>query len=624
MAASPTPKRRRRARRGSLELPVNARLYRGAFLVVSLPLLVLAFSITRPAALPAPLLPPNFDGAAAHALATDLATNYPDRAPGGTRSLRAAQWFRDHMALYGLPVASDTWTETVPGLGHVRLQNLWAVAAGSSPDAIVVMAHRDDTGTGPGANDNASGTAALVELARDYAREQGAAGARVRSDHTLVFLSTDGGSFGALGAERFAHRLPFKVVAAVNLTAIGSSGPPRIEIAGDTPRSPAASLVETAAQRVLDQTGLRPRRAGFLAQLVDLGFPFTLAGQGPLVAAGIPAVTLTTAGSRPPNALGDRASTLNGRRLGQMGRAAQQIVGSLDQGIELAQGTTAFVWAGDRIVRGWAIELLLVALVLPAIVGVVDLFAHCRRRRIPLAPAIRSLRSRIVFWLYLGLAFYALRFLGAFPQGVARPPGLTSGVAGHWEVLPLAGLLVAGLLGFVVERHRLVPRRPVTTEERLAGDTAALLGLCIVALLVVATNPFALIFFLPALHAWLWLPQVRRGAAPARIVVLLAGLTGPALLVASLAVRFGLGLDAPWYVITLVAVGYVHPPAVLITLTGAACAAQLTAVAAGRYAPYPTPRERPARGPIRELVRFLVLTVRRRNRRVSERRRSAL
>ena len=45
-----------------------------------------------------------------------------------------------------------------------------AVAPGQSPDVIVVMAHRDDTGVGPGANDNASGTAALLELARTYAR----------------------------------------------------------------------------------------------------------------------------------------------------------------------------------------------------------------------------------------------------------------------------------------------------------------------------------------------------------------------------------------------------------------------------------------------------------------------
>ena len=98
MAIARTPARRRRARRGSLERPVNARLYRGAFLLLSLPLLILAFSVTRPPSLPAPLLPPNFDGNATAALATELATDLPDRAPGGTSSIRAAQWFRDQIA----------------------------------------------------------------------------------------------------------------------------------------------------------------------------------------------------------------------------------------------------------------------------------------------------------------------------------------------------------------------------------------------------------------------------------------------------------------------------------------------------------------------------------------------
>ena len=46
-----------------------------------------------------------------------------------------------------------------------------------------------------------------------------------------------------------------------------------------------------------------------------------------------------------------------------------------------------------------------------------------------------------------------------------------------------------------------------------------------------------------------------------------------------------------------------HLPAVAITLCGAACAAQLAVVTAGRYAPYPPAGQRPERGPLRELVR---------------------
>jgi hypothetical protein len=141
-------------------------------------------------------------------------------------------------------------------------------------------------------------------------------------------------------------------------------------------------------------------------------------------------------------------------------------------------------------------------------------------------------------------------------------------------------------------------------------------------LLVLATNPYALIFFLPALHAWLWLPQVRSGHPSARLVVYLAGLAGPALLLLSSAIRFGLGFDTPWYLAELAAVGYVHLPAVAITLAGGACAAQLAVVSAGRYAPYPPAGERPARGPLRAAVRTIVLTVRARRRREGARRRA--
>jgi hypothetical protein len=244
MAATRTPARRRRARRGSLERPVNARLYRGAFLFLSLPLLILAFSMPRPGALPAPLLPPNFDGAATSALAADLAKTAPNRSPDSSGALHAGQWFRDQMAPYALPVSSDTWQAKVPAVGTVTLRNLWAVANGQSHDAIVVMAHRDDTGVGPGANDNASGTAALVELARNYAQSSGQL---VRSAHTIVFLSTDGGAFGSLGAARFVAHAPFHIVAVINLDAIAGAGDPRVVITGDTPRSPAAAFVETAA-----------------------------------------------------------------------------------------------------------------------------------------------------------------------------------------------------------------------------------------------------------------------------------------------------------------------------------------------------------------------------------------
>jgi hypothetical protein len=187
-------------------------------------------------------------------------------------------------------------------------------------------------------------------------------------------------------------------------------------------------------------------------------------------------------------------------------------------------------------------------------------------------------------------------------------------VAGNWPVLPLLVLAAAVAGGWVLARQRLAPRRQVGAEEAIAGETAALLMLGLLGLLVAALNPFALLFVLPALHAWLWLPSLRGARLAIRLAVLAVGLLGPLLVVGSLAWRYGLGFDAPWYLLELVGLGYITLLPVLIALAGAAAAAQLAAATIGRYAPYPAPEERGPRGPIRNLIRGAVLATRGRRR----------
>jgi hypothetical protein len=297
-------------------------------------------------------------------------------------------------------------------------------------------------------------------------------------------------------------------------------------------------------------------------------------------------------------------------RLAQLGRAAQQVLRWFDSGAELAPGTASYVYFGPRILPGWAIELVLIAALAPFLLAAVDLFARCRRRHIPLTPALRSYRSRFGFWLWVAVLFELFALLGFWPKAPAVPLPLDASPGTDWPVVALVGLGVLGGLGWLVARARLVPRAPISATEELSGTTAALLALAVVALLVVATNPFALVFLLPSLHAWLWLPQFRAGPRWARAALLAGGFLGPLLLLGSLALRYDLGLDAPWYLAELTAAGYVKLPAIVIAVGWLASAGQIAALAAGRYAPYPSARERPPRGPLRESVRRVVLTVR--------------
>src|SRR5207245_2630641 len=108
-------------------------------LLVGLPLLLAAFSVAHPAPLPRAFLPA-FDGQATKQLADDLITEHPNRIPG---SLDAADWLREQLRTYGLPVRTEHFSAVIPGRGRVEMQNVIAEAIGRSPRTIVVMAHRD-------------------------------------------------------------------------------------------------------------------------------------------------------------------------------------------------------------------------------------------------------------------------------------------------------------------------------------------------------------------------------------------------------------------------------------------------------------------------------------------------
>jgi Peptidase family M28 len=589
----------RRPRRGSFARPVNGRLYRSFALLVPAALAVAAFALTKPSTLPAPALPPVYDGDSAFSFANELARRFPDRSPGAPGARKAAAWVSAHFTQLGLEVQSDRFEADVPGRGPLSFENVAAVSFGRSRQAIVVLAHRDNIGAGPGANDNASGTAALIELARTHAAPRLAqtTGRFLLPLHTFVFLSTDGGAFGGLGAARFAERSPFadRIRAVIDLTALTGPGRVQVHVAGDTPRTPPPSLVNTAAARVREYTGSEPVRPSAFEQLLDLAFPFSLYEHAPFVGEQTPALTLSTAGERPPSPFEDVLEQLEPSRLDGIGRATQALIGSLDQGLAFRDSSSRQLQIGSRIVPGWAIMLIAGAALAPFLVSVADLLARSRRRGVALLAPARCYVRRLAFWVTVAALFGLLGGAGLWQDGAPRPLSPDTEAAQNW---PAAELLLYGLLvavAWLIARRRLLRRGLVVPKDELGGYTVALVVLAVVGAVTFLWNPFALLIILPSLHAWLWLPQLR-GRPVLRAAALLVGFAGPLLLLGSFAVRYELGFDAPWYLLQLTAVGYVPLPAVGLALVWAAAAAQLTVLAAGRYAPYPSRSER-ARSP---------------------------
>lgn len=126
-----------------------------------------------------------------------------------TAQLRAAGW--------------DVHVEELESGGWMRgkLRNVVAERRGSAPDAerklVVAGAHLDSVRGAPGANDNASGSSTLIELAKSFA------GIDTRNDIRLVWF--DGEEAGLLGskAHAAANRADAaRTIAMINMDMVGS------------------------------------------------------------------------------------------------------------------------------------------------------------------------------------------------------------------------------------------------------------------------------------------------------------------------------------------------------------------------------------------------------------------
>jgi hypothetical protein len=162
-----------------------------------------------------------------------------------TRGIGAArEWIRAEFAKASprLQVAFDTYQVVAQGTRlprDVELRNVVALLPGASLRRIYVTAHYDtvarradgaggETGfdwtradnDAPGANDDGSGTALVIELARVFAQSD------IRFDATLVFVAFAGEEQGLVGAQLHAQRAAaegWQLDAVLNNDIVGNS-----------------------------------------------------------------------------------------------------------------------------------------------------------------------------------------------------------------------------------------------------------------------------------------------------------------------------------------------------------------------------------------------------------------
>lgn len=588
---------------------LDPRIYRASLLAVVLAVIVFAFAMQgQPQPLGTTLVPDQFNGANAYANMVTLARQYAHRPAGSSQDQALAGVIAGRLRADNFDVSRSRFTADTPS-GPRRLQDVVAVRQGLQNSAIVVVAHRDATGSPALAEQ--SGTGVLLDLGRALSGQT--------LNHSLVLASTTG-STGAAGAAQLAASLGRRVDAVLVLGNMAGTDltRPLVSPWSDGQQMAPALLRNTVAATLRSQAGLTPGSPSLAAQLFHLAFPVTLTEQGPFNASGMPAVLLSASGDKQPGAHEPVSATY----ITRFGRTALQTIDELDSAAAVP-APSAYLSLDGQEIPAWAVRLLVLALILPVVATAVDGFARARRRRYAVGrPLAWVAACALPFLVALGIVLVgrAAGLLNIAPPGAVGPGAVPLHTGGAVLLGVLGAVILAlfvllwarGGIGALTGRGSRPPaessRAARIRRDETVGDPGAVAGILIassaLALVVTFTDPFAALLLVPALHLWMVAMAPERSIRPAiRVVLLVLGFVPPALLLAYYAVTLGFGpLALAWSGTLMVAGGQLGiPVAILICLlagcgVSAAVNALGTALAQAKTSPAPSPVT--VRGPV--------------------------
>ena len=512
-----------------------------------LALVVVMFSLEgRPRAHGSDLAPDAFNGTDAFTQAGRLAAAYPDRRAGSPGDAALGDFVERRFRELGMETSRQRFFAGVDGK-DAELSNVIGRLRGRSDRQVVVLAHRDAAAR-PGAA-AATNTAALLELAQ-------ALDALDRRK-TIVFVSTDGASEGMVGAQRFAERYAdrHKVEAALVLDDVAAAPAERPFVVPWSSGSSRASLpaTRTVEAALLREAGAGTRSESWVGQVVRLAWPLTLREQGPLVAGGMDAVTLTARSELTRGSGGDTVEGVSEDRLTRFGRAAFAALLAFDSPDYRGKPPSRYLTAGSNVIPGWSLALLAVGLIVPVLLTSVDAVARARRRGFPVTPWLRwSLATAVPFavTVFAALAFEWIGWLPDTVEQAVAPATRPSFGAAIGPVIALAVLLAIAWI--VLRRLALGGVRTRRLPREGAAPALALL-LSAEALVVCAVNPFTALLLVPAVHLCLLAGLSERPRrAPLAAAVIAAALALPVLAMLYYGARFDLGFSLHSYVLLIV------------------------------------------------------------------------
>ena len=558
---------------------LDGRAYRAAFLPAFLVLFVVAFSLeNRPAPATTDLVPEAFS--AARTLGSgpsspprnsmlELAASFPDRSPGSAGDAGLADRVAQELATDGRFAVRRLRHPADTGRREEQLETVVGVRPGVSSRRVVVVAHRDAVGRPALAE--LSGTAVLLELSRI---------ADLRDlSRTLVLVSTSGATVGGAGARAWAESVgdPSQIDGILVLGDLASENTRRpwvVPWSNDSRPAP-LGLRRTLEAAVRSEVGRDPGGARAVVQWMRRAVPLSITEQGPLLAAGLPAILLQASGEPGPEA-GDPVSL---RRLNGFGRAALRTITALDEapaprpslrGDSAGSGTDGIVTL-RQVMPTWAVRTAVLALLLPALLAAIDAWMRARRRG--------ARPARWLAWTAAGAAPLLIGWAWARLLDLSGLLDAPRGATTHAAVPLEAGGSVAMASTLVVTVAAWWLLRPVIRRATGAhGDPAAggggaglaalLTGLTLVLAVI---NPYAAALLLLAAHLW---PAVTASESRlplwASAVAVAGGLVLPALAVLVYGVTLLMGpTELAWLLFLAAAGGALgFGTAVAITLFG--------------------------------------------------------
>jgi hypothetical protein len=513
---------------------IDLRLYRYALLAVPLIAVIAMFSLEDvPKELSAGIPPDAFDPAVAVPLSRQLATDAPYPTPGSAADQKLADEVKSHFSgIEGATVSEQSFDGSYKG-HDVHLHNLIATLPGESDRQIALIAPRD-VAQGSGAATSTAATAALIEIAEGFS---GAA-----HHNTLVFVSADGSSIGALGAKRFvqdygdASQLDAAIV--LSQPALRDPTAPLVIPWSTGDQSTSSQLAETADSITSKELAMPSGDEGPLADLFRLALPAGLGDQGPLIEHGLPAVRLSADGELPVAPSRDTTESFDSDTFDRFGRAALSLVLTLDgTAAPVEHGPRGYIGLAGNLMPGWTIALLALSLLAPVGIGAASGLLSAARQ------PIEAVRGG-VWTLLRALPFLATLIVLLLTALVGLLPSPAFPFDPRFEDLGATGTMsvVVAVLAYFAVAFFLRPLRPPPSRAVETAAPAALLLACLAGLGVWLSNPYLGLLVGVGLQAWVFAAaRVRPGRLIAAGLVLL-GLLPALVLCANLAGRFDAGL----------------------------------------------------------------------------------